>query len=275
MLDITAANTARLPTHAAPARPKGFKKMADAKAAAVLAIGPHARPGFEFEVAKVDGQWIWREFTEPKPLNAAQIKAEGGKKAPGARRKAASAPEPAPAIPEPPSLEAQLLASADAMEDNLQLVERVAAVLATPELPPVDDDIPVFLKREAPSEAEREALVAKHKRTTGPGRKLKNPPNIKIMNEKAEALAAGKGWTKLGRNSSYDWQAAEKLSKAGKVPALPPFSSYAPHLKKVHDLATMKDAAGIREFTKTFKDREGGRVNLFRFVDLCLAALGK
>lgn len=72
-----------LTTIVAPAKPrpeKTYRIRKDAEAAAVMAIGPHARKGFEFEAFKCDGAWRWREFDEVRPPNAAELKASGGKK---------------------------------------------------------------------------------------------------------------------------------------------------------------------------------------------------
>ena len=57
-----------------------WDKKGRAAAAAVKAIGPHAREGFEFETFKCDGRWQYRTTDGSKPETAAQIKAEGGKK---------------------------------------------------------------------------------------------------------------------------------------------------------------------------------------------------
>jgi hypothetical protein len=76
-------------------------------------------------------------------------------------------------------------------------------------------------------------------------------------------------------NGSYDWDAAKKLATAGKLPPMPTFRSYAPHIKELHALARKKDVAGIKEWAAGFKNEKGGRVNMFRFRDLCLTALRK
>lgn len=69
-------------SNVAPTRvpPKVYRIRNDAIDAALLAIGPHARPGFEFRVWKCDGVWHWRALDEVPEPTAAQLKANGGRK---------------------------------------------------------------------------------------------------------------------------------------------------------------------------------------------------
>jgi hypothetical protein len=60
--------------------PKTYRIRTDAIDAAVLAIGSHARPEFEFEVWRCDGRWRWKALDEARPQTAAQLKANGGRK---------------------------------------------------------------------------------------------------------------------------------------------------------------------------------------------------
>ena len=187
MLDITAANTRNLPTSAGPRPPKTFDKRIRAFNAAVAEIGPHARDGFEFTLTKIDGRWIWRACDEVRPDTAAEIKANGGKKAaklpipprkniaqaPKAPEKAAGASDGSGATEQPPAPETAPAAT--------------VGEISVTEAPPAADglDVPPFLKRPAPTTEERDALIAKAKRTTGPGRKIKNPPNVAPAKAKA------------------------------------------------------------------------------------------
>lgn len=160
MLSINHANTCHLPTTAAPAPEKGYPKRFNAQRTATRIIGPHAREGFEFETFKCDGLWFWREFAEAKPLSAAQLKANGGNKA----MLAAAVNEPAKTAP---------------------VVDPHAF-----DIEPDAFDIPPELKRDPPTAEERKALIAKAKRTTGPTRIIKNPPNVKAAKARAEKTKA-------------------------------------------------------------------------------------
>jgi hypothetical protein len=69
-------------SNVAPTRvpPKTYRIRNDAIDAALLALGPLARPGFEFKTWKCDGVWHWRALDEvPEPTHA-QLKANGGRK---------------------------------------------------------------------------------------------------------------------------------------------------------------------------------------------------
>jgi hypothetical protein len=69
-------------SNAPPTRvpPKTYRIRNDAIDAALLALGPLARPGFEFKCWKCDGVWHWRALDEvPEPTHA-QLKANGGRK---------------------------------------------------------------------------------------------------------------------------------------------------------------------------------------------------
>lgn len=199
MLDINAANTAALQTAAKPATPKGFKRRADAEAAATHEIGPHARRGFEFEAYKCDALWFWRT-TEAKEPTAAMIKAEGGKKSlklpipprrmpratPG---KAADAPEAGAAVTQPAAPEPPVTASYEDLKDG-------GGLRSEPVPAPDGLDIPTFLKREATPEAKAE-VRKKLAKAHGPDRVIKNPPDAKTSKAKATGTAKGKTKTAM------------------------------------------------------------------------------
>jgi len=105
--------------------------------------------------------------------------------------------------------------------------------------------------------AERDKLNAK--KTTA---KVK-PVAVKSTKTKPEKDQTGK----------YDWTKAEQIAKSGKLPPLPPFNSYKPHIQKFYDLAKKKDVKGITEYSKEHKNEKGARANMFRFRDLLLVAL--
>jgi len=190
MIDITAANTARLPTRAKPSdEPKRYRTRRDAEAAAVFTIGEHARREFEFTTAKVDGGWIWRRTDEVPPMTPAEIKANGGQRAVAAMALYIP-PVMAPKAP------VALPTFYDQMREAGQL--RSAPVQAPTRIDPVataaqaDDPlaIPAFLKRESTPE-EKEAVRKKLARTVGPGRVIKDPPDVKTKRaEQREARQA-------------------------------------------------------------------------------------
>jgi hypothetical protein len=81
MLAITEANTARLPTLPMPGmRPQRFRIRQDAVDAALLAMGPDARPEFEFNVIRLDGVWIWKPTEQVRAVRTGdfQSKINGG-----------------------------------------------------------------------------------------------------------------------------------------------------------------------------------------------------
>jgi hypothetical protein len=69
------------------------------------------------------------------------------------------------------------------------------------------------------------------------------------------------------------WTKAEADAKAGKLPALPPFSSYKDHAEKFLKLAKDKDLAGIKKYSAEHKNETGTRENLFHYRDLLVKAL--
>jgi hypothetical protein len=105
--------------------------------------------------------------------------------------------------------------------------------------------------------AERDKLNAK-KTTTKP---------------KLAVVKSTKAKSAKDQTGKYDWTKAEQLAKSGKLPPLPPFNSYKPHIQKFYDLAKKKDVKGIAEYSKEHKDEKGARANMFRFRDLLLVAL--
>ena len=185
MLAITGANSANLMSSTkSTTQKKPFKFQREAIGAAILELGPESRHRFEFETEKVDGVWIWRA-TDPEAAlakaaaNGAQLKANGGRKS--------------------------VLAMAVAIEakggkvPDAVLNDAAAAALHI-EKAKVDatDGIPAFLKREPDTAEQKEARIEKHKKTSGPGRVIKNPPNVKDATAKASKgkRAGGKGQTK-------------------------------------------------------------------------------
>jgi hypothetical protein len=221
MIAYTNANTANLPTTPAPAAPKSWDKKDRAIAAAVKALGPEARNEFEFTVEKCDGRWMWRATDADKipPPNAAQFKANGGKRG------------FAPSLPTRDALAVELLGT-PAEKLALEITQRkdekageavanaaVEKIMAAAKKPVKDETIslgllgpvpaldatedengrPAFLKREGDNSVEtQKARVEKYKKTTGPDRQIKNPPNIKAAKTKSAKgkRAGGKGQTK-------------------------------------------------------------------------------
>lgn len=201
MISITAENTKNLPMNVAP-KIQTWDKRNRAAAAAVKAIGPHARDGFEFTVEKCDGRWLWRATDGSRPESAAQIKANGGKKsllaqAVAIEAKGGTAPK-------------ELLEKAF---DEVAGEIAAKAALGTSGNPTaaqklmLEDGVPEFLVFRLPLETkeQQEARAKKYEKTTGPGRQIKNPPNIKDAKKRAakekgknigftarEAILAGK-----------------------------------------------------------------------------------
>src|SRR6516164_1486835 len=91
MMTINHLNSAAVQAPATQT-PKGHKLLRDAKAAAVAAIGPHARDTYEYLTWKSDGLYYWRETDEVRPDTEAEVKANGGK-----RKMAKAMPQTAPA----------------------------------------------------------------------------------------------------------------------------------------------------------------------------------
>lgn len=89
----------------------------------------------------------------------------------------------------------------------------------------------------------------------------------------AKPSAPKKSGAKRAVAGKYDWDKAAAIAKTGKLPPLPPFNSYKPHIKDFHDLAVKKDVKGIRDYSATFVDEKGARANMFRYRDLLLVAL--
>lgn len=163
MMTYNNANCANLPTTPAPAPEKSWDKRDRAVKAAVLALGPQAIPEFDFTIIKCDKRWMWRAIASDKrqPVSDQQVKANGGKKA------------VAVLVSAPDRLAGEAVASA--------AVEKIMANAKKPVDTTEDSNgFPVFLKRAGNTSAEaQEALIAKHKKTTGPDRQIKNPPDAK------------------------------------------------------------------------------------------------
>jgi len=231
MIAMTNANMRNLPTTPAPAPQKSWDKQDRAKAAAVKELGAQAIPGFDFDVYKCDGRWLWRAIAADKrpPVSDAQVKANGGKRAVDAlvsapdrltvellgtpveklalevaQRKdqrageaitAAAVEKIMAAARKPVTVKDAVTAAVDAgltPKQFVKVAEDVAKKLDTTE---DANGVPAFLKRDGDKSVEaQEALVAKHKKTTGPDRVIKNPPDTgkakaKVKDEKKTSLA--------------------------------------------------------------------------------------
>lgn len=180
MLAITEGNTRNLgaePIKSTTER-KPFRREKDAMNAAVLEIGPHARKGFEYDVAKCDGAWRWRRTDDAEcaaklAANGAQLKANGGKRSILAMAVALDA-----AGKTPPK---EMLAKA---------FDEVTAEKLAPDT--ADLDIPAFLARPPETKEQQVARIEKHKKGTGPNRQIKNPPSVKSAKTKtAKGKRAG------------------------------------------------------------------------------------
>src|SRR5437899_4566783 len=154
MIAMTNANMKNLPTTPVPAPEKTYDKRDRAAAAAVKALGPQAIPEFDFTVTKCDGRWLWRAVAADKrpPVSDAQVKANGGRRAVDTL------------VSAPDRLAGEAVTAA--------AVEKIMAAAKKP-IDTTEDanGMPAFLKRDGDNSAEaQEALVAKHKKTTGPDR---------------------------------------------------------------------------------------------------------
>src|SRR5437899_5794931 len=154
MIAMTNANMKNLPTTPAPAPQKSWDKQDRAKSAAIKELGPQAIPGFDFDVYKCDGRWLWRALAADKrpPVSDAQVKANGGRRAVDAL------------VSAPDRLAGEAVTAA--------AVEKIIAAAKKPiDTTEAANGMPAFLNRDGDNSAEaQEALVAKHKKTTGPDR---------------------------------------------------------------------------------------------------------
>lgn len=151
----------------------------------------------------------------------------------------------------------------------------VDAITKPKTVPPVktkpakEKKLPHALKKALAEKEKLETLV--HSAQAQPMETDVKKKTAKSKTAKTKAKAAPKKSAR--KNGSYDWDAATATAKSGKVPPLPSFRSYAPHLAKFRDLAMKKDVAGIKKFAAEFCDEKGARANLFHYRDLCLMAL--
>jgi len=179
MIAMTNANMRNLPTTPAPAPEKSWDKRDRAVKAAIAELGPQAIPEFDFTVVKCDKRWMWRATAADKrpPVSDAQVKANGGKRAVDAL------------VSVPDRLAGEAITAA--------AVEKIMAAARKPVDTTEDaNGVPKFLKRDGDKSVEaQEALVAKHKKTIGPDRVIKNPPDAKTAKNRAEKTA-GKGISK-------------------------------------------------------------------------------
>ena len=79
MMSINAANTVNLPLLPGM-RPQRYRIRQEAIDAALMAMGPQARPEFEFEVIRLDGMWIWKPTDRVRTVarGSFQAKMDGG-----------------------------------------------------------------------------------------------------------------------------------------------------------------------------------------------------
>lgn len=228
MMSINADNTKDLATTCAPRGPKPYPKRRQAQDAAVADLGPHAREGFEFTTTKCDGGWMWRACDEVRPDNAAQVKANGGKKgsklpvpprcphhvntgrlapteAAGAQDGTGGVKVPPPA-PKAPTTSLTAMAAAltarDAVDAAVEAGLTPKQFVAVAEKVADGLDLPPMFKRGSPectvpmkSKAEQEAALKKIREAVGPDRKIKNPPSVKQA-KKAAAKRGNGGTTK-------------------------------------------------------------------------------
>jgi len=127
------------------------------------------------------------------------------------------------------------------------------------------------LPRSAPG---RELAVPAAKPTSG------TPQTKRDQEAAAKRLGLSIGGKKPAKTTrvgagAYDWTAAEADAKSGKLPKLPPFKSYDCHMADMLAFAEKGDVDGLKTYGKGFRDRLGGRANMFRFFDLLLVALKK
>jgi hypothetical protein len=149
---------------------ENYRIRREAMDAAVFTIGPHARHGFEYTTVKCDGRWLWKPTDEVPPLTAAQIKAEGGKRClinPTTGGTAMAKPDDTAIAPACNGLD----------------IATQAGVAFAPKRDPLD--IPGFLKREASPE-EMDKVRKKLAKAVGPDRVIKNPPDTKAAERRAE-----------------------------------------------------------------------------------------
>lgn len=103
----------------------------------------------------------------------------------------------------------------------------------------------------------------------------KRASSVRSSDRKRKSAKSNAARPTRAAKGGYDWDAAKAAAEAGKIPTMPPFQSYRPHIQDFHDLAKKSDVAGINEYSKRFVDRKGSRANMFRYRDLLLLALKK
>jgi hypothetical protein len=255
-----------------------YRVRKEAMDAAVFELGPHARHGFEYTTIKCDGRWLWKPTDEVPAPTAAEIKANGGKRCLITQQKGT-----------PMAIGPKLIVNATA--DDLQSREAMLRDMpptcngldvAPTSLSPAAEQlgrmgftdvaqnpsdglsIPEFLQRGTPEAKERAKKAMKRiAKQVGPDRPIKNPPDAKAAERRAEkrkapeakfegtpayaqrkakekTLAKAKAdspkrvkrtsdaKTKTAWPSShnrYDWKGAAEAAKAGKMPEAPDFSA--------------------------------------------------
>lgn len=287
MIAITQENTRNLPTSVKTTTEMvPFKLRKEAVGEAQLELGPVARPGFEFDVSKCDGSWRWRRIGADECMaklatNGAQLKANGGKKSLLAQAVAIEAKngtvpqevlagafeEVAANIAKPATVKDAVTAAIDAgltPKQFAKIAEDVAEALDTTK---DANGIPAFLKREADTAEQKKARIEKHKKTTGPGRVIKNPPNVKkatkasirdpsglASQQRIDGLKAGSsGATLVDTVCREEGATNEELCKAvGWKECLPAMKKYA--AKAGITITTKKEKGESTRYFGTRKD---------------------
>lgn len=95
---------------------------------------------------------------------------------------------------------------------------------------------------------------------------------VKSATPAAKAAAKAALAKPAAKNGGYDWSKADALASEGKVPPVPPFVSYGPHMAKLNELAKKQDGKGIESYLATFKPG-APRENLRKYGAVCLAAV--
>lgn len=184
-----------------------YRVRTDAMAAAVFTLGPQARHGFEYTTMKCDGRWVWKPTDEVRPPTPAEIKANGGKRS-------LIQPEEATAVAASGSTIKPVPLSPAAEQLGRMGFTDVA------QNPSDGLAIPEFLKRESTPEALEEVTKAMKRiaKQVGPGRTIKNPPDMKAAVKRSEKAKAA--FAKFeGTPEHAKAQKAIKIEDLHKTPA--------------------------------------------------------
>lgn len=299
-----------LTTIVAPAKPrpeKTYRIRKEAEAAAVMAIGPHARKGFEFEAFKCDGAWRWREFDEVRPPNAAELKASGGKKSilaaaatsGTAMAKTTDSGAIVPATYDELKASGGLRSAPVPKGDGLDLPPILKRKNLSPNPPPGPDfivnspdtdleSVESMLVRhlvtpQKPQDAAPDSFLTKWERVI----KEQTPQKPQDAPKKAKATRTAPKTTKRASKAPakregasggnrYDWEGAAETAKGGKMPKAPDFS--ADTHKPFRKIMAAVIAAAISGDIKALKavkvePKSSSRKIVARYRDLCILAL--